>query len=439
MTTHLETADTNFKENELWIRSILESANDAFVGIDHQGVIQQWNRKAELVFGWLKEEIIGQNLAKTIIPVNYREAHLKGIERMRKTGEAPVLGKTLELTALRKNGTVFPIEITIWKTPNREEFNAFIRDISDKKSAEEKQKQAELELKNNLQQIQHLYAELKQTQTQLLQSEKMASIGTLAAGVAHEINNPLTFIIGNFSLLQDYFRQYTKAMEDTSALISHVEKGDFKKAQFFLDEFKTVKVSVQWDQIIKDTPNLLKESSQGLERIKTIVTDLKTFSCKEPTETVEHVKIERVIDDMLTLMMSELKNKAELIKDYSDTPLVEGHSQRLAQVFLNLLLNASQTIVKWGKITIRTYQKNDYVCVDIADTGEGIPREDLTKLFDPFFTTKPIGEGTGLGLSISYDIVKKYKGDITVTSELGKGSTFTVMLPIASSAVVGSV
>ena len=181
---------------------------------------------------------------------------------------------------------------------------------------------------------------------------------------------------------------------------------------------------------MNDVNTLLEHSSRGLERIKKIVMDLRTFAREENAETMELAKIEEIIDSILSIVQNEIKYKAELTKDYGDTVLVKCNPQRLGQVFINLLVNASQAIEEKGKITIKTYRQDKYVCIDVTDTGHGIAPENLKKIFDPFFTTKPVGQGTGLGLSVSYEIVKKHGGEIKVQSKAGEGTTFTVMLPI---------
>jgi signal transduction histidine kinase len=163
--------------------------------------------------------------------------------------------------------------------------------------------------------------------------------------------------------------------------------------------------------------------------VQKIVLDLRTFS-REGSDLMEAVKVEDIIDSVLGIVQNELKYKAELKKNYGDTPLVMCSPQRIGQVFINFLINSAQAIEEKGTIEIKTYSQNGYVCIDFSDTGRGIKPEDLTKVFDPFFTTKPVGQGTGLGLSVSYEIVMKHNGDINVRSEVGRGTTFTVMLPI---------
>lgn len=289
---------------------------------------------------------------------------------------------------------------------------------------------SEKQLRKTLLNMEFANKELENAQHQLLQSEKMASIGQLAAGVAHEINNPIGFISNNMEILRDYVHNYTKILQCTDKLKQTIIDNDLTKAKNILDELKNLEQEINLDYMKTDVTTLLEHSSKGFERIKKIVTDLRTFAREEKNETMELFNVEEILDSVLNIVYSELKYKAELKKEYSNTPAVLCSPQRIGQVFINLLVNATQAIKDKGEIKIRTYTQDGYVAIDIADTGSGIPAENFQKIFDPFFTTKPVGRGTGLGLSISYGIVKKHGGDIQVTSKVGEGSTFTVRLPL---------
>lgn len=274
------------------------------------------------------------------------------------------------------------------------------------------------------------YDDLTAMHSQLIQSEKMASIGQLAAGVAHEINNPLGFIINNMEVLQQYVDYYTKIMHMMENLQKGVEEENMEKARSIVKEFTQFGQEIDLNYIINDTGTLLQHTQRGLERVHKIVVDLRTFA-REGSDTMEATKVETIIDSILDIVQNELKYKAELKKNYGDTPLIQCSPQRLGQVFINFLVNSAQAIENKGIIEIKTYTQNGYVCVDVSDTGRGISADDLKKIFDPFFTTKPVGQGTGLGLSVSYEIIMKHKGEIKVRSEVGRGTTFTVMLPMA--------
>jgi len=276
---------------------------------------------------------------------------------------------------------------------------------------------------------QKVYDDLKTAQAQLIQSDRMASVGQLAAGVAHEINNPMGFIGSNIDVLENYIKVYTGMLKMVEGLRPCCEDGDINKVKGILEEIKLYQKSVNLEYIVKDMDGLFAHTREGIERIQTIIKDLKIFSHEDLGE-VSSVQIEEVIDSVLNIVHNEIKYKADLKKNYGTTPLVHCSAHKMGQVFINLLINAVQAIEDKGVIEVRTYQQDHYVCVDVRDTGKGIPKENLKKIFDPFFSTKPVEQGTGLGLSISYEIVKKYGGAIKVQSQAGRGTTFTIMLPI---------
>lgn len=280
-------------------------------------------------------------------------------------------------------------------------------------------------LQNNLE-LKQLNLQLENTQKQLLLSEKMASVGQLAAGVAHEINNPIGFVNSNLGTLEKY-------VADMSKLITAYAQNEGQlsaNARANLDE---VKRAVDLPYLMGDMPQLFKESKDGLERVRRIIQDLRDFSHVDEMEW-QLVNLEQHMDSTLNVAWNELKYKADVVKEYAGLPDVECMPSQIKQVFLNLLVNAAQAIETKGTITIRTGVQNEEVWIEVADTGQGIAPHHLNQIFDPFFTTKPVGKGTGLGLSVSYGIVQKHGGRIEVTSELGKGTDMRVWLPIKHSA-----
>ena len=307
--------------------------------------------------------------------------------------------------------------------------------IIERKRAQESLSAANAELAASEKALQNMFDDLnkahqilKETQGKLVQSEKMASIGQLAAGIAHEINNPAGFIGSNLQVLEQYWQNYLRFLLIVEDLQLTVMEKDFQKAQQAAEHLALLKEELRLDFMQDDINNLLHESQEGVDRIKKIVMDLRTFA-REGHEASENIKIEEIVESVLGIVFNELKYKADLKKEYGQTAEVSCNAQKLGQVFVNLLVNAAQAIEERGEIMVKTYQKRDEVYVEVADTGKGIPKEKISRIFDPFYTTKPVGEGTGLGLSISYDIVKKHGGDITVDSGEGRGTTFTVMLP----------
>ncbi|MFH1490825.1 MAG: PAS domain S-box protein, partial [Pseudomonadota bacterium] len=272
---------------------------------------------------------------------------------------------------------------------------------------------------------------LKMTQAQIIQQEKMASIGQLAAGVAHEINNPTGFIGSNLGTFSDYQESIGKVIGGYRGLFSQLEeKGQFHEPMMKeADRIKALESELDIDFILQDIPGLILESQDGVERIKNIVTNLKDFAHPGKKERV-YADINRNLDSTLNIVWNELKYKVTVTKEYGDIPEVQCHPQQLNQVFMNLLVNAAQAIEEKGKIGIKTGRHNGGVRIQISDTGRGIPEENLSRIFDPFFTTKDIGKGTGLGLNLAYNIIKEHWGSIEVESEVGRGTTFSIMIPL---------
>jgi signal transduction histidine kinase len=283
---------------------------------------------------------------------------------------------------------------------------------------------AETSLQQRNAQLEAVNRELAGTQNQLLQSEKMASVGQLAAGVAHEINNPIGYVGSNLASLKRYVDDLFALVRAYEKLEQSVPAGD---AQLRL--VQDIKASIELDYLRGDTSNLVAEAQEGITRVQKIVSELKDFSHLGEPEW-QLADLHRGLDSTLNLVMNQIKYKAELVKEYGELPPIECLPFQLNQVFLNLLVNASQAIEQRGRITIRTGRDADMVWVQIADTGKGIDEAHLNRIFEPFFTTKPIGVGTGLGLSVSYGIVQNHGGRIEVDSEVGRGTTFTVHLPI---------
>jgi two-component system, NtrC family, sensor kinase len=277
-----------------------------------------------------------------------------------------------------------------------------------------------------------------QDQTALLiQSEKMASIGLLAAGVAHEINNPISYVNGNLSALKKYGRNIVHLLQTYRHLEDGVQQCGDRDLCRQLEEIRQFKTSESIDFILEDIDALVDESLEGVDRVRKIVMDLKTFSRIDETESAA-IDINACLDATLNIIWNEIKYHAEVIKAYEELPEMIGYPQKISQVFMNILINAAKAISGKGTIHISTrYLKagrrrsDERIVVAIADDGMGIPAALLGRIFDPFFTTKPVGEGIGLGLSISYDIIKAHGGTIRVASEEGKGTAFTIDLPVA--------
>jgi two-component system, NtrC family, sensor kinase len=267
---------------------------------------------------------------------------------------------------------------------------------------------------------------LNAAQEQLVQSEKMASLGQLAAGIAHEINNPIGYVHSNLGTLQEYTNNLFGLIECYESII-HGATNITSDRKAELDQRKR---TIEYDFLVHDLPQLLNESREGIDRVKRIVNDLKDFSRADRIESWSLYDLHRGLDSTIGIVWNELKYKATVNKEYGTLPLIECVPSQLNQVFMNILVNAGQSIDEKGTISILTGTRDDSVFIEVADTGKGIPPEILGRIFDPFFTTKPVGKGTGLGLSISYGIVRKHNGEITVESKVDTGTTFRITLPV---------
>lgn len=267
-------------------------------------------------------------------------------------------------------------------------------------------------------------AKLEEAQSHLMQSEKMASIGQLAAGVAHEINNPIGFVYSNLNTLEKY-------VQDSFNMIDLYEQAESAITDPAVHaNLKAAKVKLDILFLKEDLRALMDESKDGITRVKQIVQNLKDFSHVDASDEWRSFNLHHGINSTLNIVNNEIKYKAEVIKEFGELPEIECLPSQLNQVVMNLLVNAAHAIEQQGTITLRTGVQGDEVWLEVSDTGKGIAPEHLQKIFDPFFTTKPIGKGTGLGLSLSYGIIKKHHGRIEVSSEVGKGTTFKVWLPI---------
>lgn len=284
-----------------------------------------------------------------------------------------------------------------------------------------------LEVKNR--ELKDSLNRLKETQSQIIHQEKMASIGQLSSGIAHEINNPTGFVMSNLKTLRDYLEDIIKLIRTYKEFVENINELRDEERVKAISKINELEKEIDVDFLMDDIPSLIDESIDGTKRIKRIVSDLKNFAHPGKKELV-YADINQNIESTLNIVWNELKYKAEVKKEYGDIPQILCYPQELNQVFMNILINAAQAIKDKGLITIKTGSKNGYVEVKISDTGQGIPEENLPRIFDPFFTTKDVGKGTGLGLNVAYNIIKKHKGTIEVDSKVGEGTTFTVKIPI---------
>ena len=264
---------------------------------------------------------------------------------------------------------------------------------------------------------------LQETQAMMVHSEKMRSLGELVAGIAHEINNPVNFIHGNIIILQNY-------VDDLLKLIDLYEENNVNFPEDIKSKIESLKKEIDLDFLRTDVKDLIKSCMEGTQRTKNIILDLKNFSRMEE-RVLTQLDIPKEIDTTLNILNNKYKNRITVIKNYSpDVPKIEAYGGQINQVFMNILDNAQDAMEETGTLTINVYKVHSKVKIEFIDTGKGIPEENLKKVFDPFFTTKPVGKGTGLGMSISYRVINDHHGTIDVESEVGKGTKFTITLPI---------
>jgi len=272
-------------------------------------------------------------------------------------------------------------------------------------------------------------AELQSAQSKLVQSDKLACIGQLAAGVAHEVNNPVGYVSSNLNTLGEYVEdllKYITACRDlVTACVNHDDTApESARAVAELAD------AIDLNHVVEDIEVLLAESNEGLSRVRKIVGDLRDFAHVDGPD-LGPCDLNALMDKTISVAWNELKYKADVVRAYGEIPMATCYAGRIGQVLLNLLVNAAQAIEQRGEIRIQTGVDGDDIWIDVTDTGCGMSAETMDHIFEPFFTTKEVGQGTGLGLHVAYQIMRSHDGAITVTSESGKGSRFRLQWPVA--------
>ena len=306
--------------------------------------------------------------------------------------------------------------------------NGVVQDITERVLREQEKLELENQLKLRNTELEKMITDLKHMQKTLVRTEKMASIGQLSAGIAHEINNPLAYVASSINRLKEYFDDTLQLLQKWQnfqpALKDNIE---FAAGLQDIDNYTN---EIDFNFILQNYDRIIKSIQEGGQRIKKIVEGMRGFAHSSGTSFAE-ANINQAIDDTLTIVWNELKYKATIDKNFQELPKVSCNIGEIKQVLVNLLVNAAHSIQEQGKISIATYQDSESVFIKIKDTGCGIAEENIKRIFDPFFTTKRIGEGTGLGLWICSTIIEKHNGSLTVESSIGNGSTFIVRLPIS--------
>lgn len=308
----------------------------------------------------------------------------------------------------------------------RNEFESQLKELNRNLERRVEERTQELLEKNKA--LENANREIKLAQAKLLQSEKMASVGVLAAGVAHEINNPLGYVMSNLSTLSNYADSYRRLINEYEELQSLDCNDEIESKRI---QIQSMVGEIDLDFINEDLPSLLDDTQEGLERVKEIVKSLKSFSHIDKDEKFEPTDLNESIETTLKVVNNELKYHCDLDIKLQPLPLVECIPGQIKQVLLNMLLNAGQAIEGRGVITVSSLSKDDCVEISICDTGCGINEDQIGQLFEPFYTTKPVGKGSGLGLAISYGIiVDDHKGEIRVRNQEEQGCCFTIVLPV---------
>ncbi len=429
--------EKELKESAYQFRMVIDSVRDGITFSDARGYFFVYNERMKEITGYTMEEAnAGGDFATLLYPD--AAARNKALERLSALADGSL--HEVETTIQTKSGLKKTLIVSTkkMKYQGADTYLSTYSDITEQQKVASALQKAnkdllvgERALKNMLYDLKKAHDEIKNAQSQLLQSERLAAIGQLAAGIAHEINNPMGFISSNLETLGQYISGYSQLLRATDILKKAVEEKNIERANAIIGEINSLEKKINLDFITSDIDNLIRESQSGIERIKKIILDLKTFS-RQGKEAMEIVNIEEILEGIINIVWNEIKYKAELKKEYAGVPPLRCSPQKLGQVFINILINAAHAMKDKGVITVRTYLKGNNACIEFNDTGCGISKENMKKIFDPFFTTKPAGQGTGLGLSISYDIIKQHGGQIIATSEVNKGSQFTIILPLVS-------
>lgn len=413
------------------IQKYLDVAGVMLIVIDKEQKLRLINKRGHDVLKYAETDTISKDWCNNFIPEHARDdvnsvisGLLNGQVEKYEYNENPVLTRDGTERIIAWHNTVLYNEVG-----GVEAILSSGEDITDRKQAEETAKRAYNELQN-------ANRVLKEMQSQLVQSEKLASIGQLAAGVAHEMNTPVGFVASNFQTLESYLEKFKGLLEMYDDLLGQIETLEKTELHNRVTAISKFRKDMKIDFILEDIKELFDDSKEGLDRVTNIILNLKDFSRVGHAEDFAEYDLNTGIETTLVVARNELKYDANIKTEFSEIPPVYCNSGQINQVFLNILLNAAQAIKSqeregMGNITIQTYATEDEVVCEISDDGPGIASDKLPKIFDPFFTTKPAGKGTGLGLSVSYDIiVNKHKGKLLVESTVSKGTKFTIKLPI---------
>lgn len=433
--TERKKAEDALRESEIRKGAILDSSLDCIITLDHEGKITEFNPAAENTFGYKREDVLGKELAEVIFPRSESDDARMRMESSVESAQGSLIGNRIESYARHANGTEFPTEMAMTHVvmEGRPIFTVYLRDITERKRAQrELQKQAELlkeqaqELNRRNAQLSKAYAELQEAEVQLIHSEKMAAIGQLIAGLAHEINNPAAFVLTNLAVISrdiaDIIR-YQKGCRELEEIAKTVAP---EKVQSLIN----LRRECSLDEAVEEVPALLQSARKGMDRIKDLVANLRSYSRIDIRGEYGMGDLNEGLNATLLMLKPIIKETVEIETDYGDLPMVECNLGQVNQVFMNLLANAIQAVGDRGKVTVYSRREAGGVLVGIKDNGPGIPKEIRSRIFDPFFTTKEVGKGTGLGLSIARRIIDSHNGKLSFTTKENEGTEFHVWLPL---------
>lgn len=413
----LKRTETDLREGAAFSQAIFDAAQTGLLVIDtdlHQ--IMEANRAAGEILGYPVEDLIGE-IVTAILPVACQE------ERAAVGAGAEIHNQESELIH-RDGHPVAVIRSLNRAAPDKPNLVVFsFLDITARKVAESRLQEAN-------QRLAQANEQLKKHKDQIVQSEKLASIGQLAAGVAHEINNPVGFVTSNLGTIKEYAGVLSSLL-DLYSRLAELDPADVQGRADLSRRIADIKEKEDIAYITSDLDNVLDESMDGVRRVAEIVQNLKSFA-RDDSKTRRSHDVNEGIEAMIKMVWNQLKYTCKVERRYGEIPKIQCHPGAINQVIMNILVNASQAMpATGGTITVGTAVVDGELEIAITDTGAGIPPENLTRIFDPFFTTKEVGKGTGLGLSISHGIIQDHGGRITVASEVGKGTTFRIYLPLA--------
>ncbi|MBC7920905.1 MAG: PAS domain S-box protein [Ferruginibacter sp.] len=427
-------SESRLRLSERYYRSLIENSNDLISICDQNVNFFYASPSVERTLGYSPEEYLRLNGHGLTHP-DYAEATQQTFLRVLEQPGVPI---TTEFLYRRKNGTWVFLESIFYNLLDDEAVRGVVmvsRDAEERKRTEEllknynEQLEREVnrqthELQRKNEKLHQLLHDLRSTQSQLLESEKMASLGQLTAGIAHEINNPINFISSNISPLRrdiESLKKVVRAYESVEGPASGPDRNGY---------VQRVKQEVEYEYVMDEIDWLLNGMREGADRTAEIVKGLRSFSRVDESQ-LRLTDVNEGIESTLTLLQNKLKEGISVHKHYGALPLLEGHPSQLNQVFMNVLVNAIQAIRPGtGRIDVTTAYEGNHVTIAVRDSGRGMPEAVRRRAFEPFFTTKPVGEGTGLGLSISYGIVEKHAGSIGIRSEPGQGSELLITLPV---------